>query len=90
MIDYFTVRTLQGVFNNDATEASPPMNLYMEHPDLVTGLFSQMTSEKGLIVLGSRFKLLTSLNVFSGLCHSNVLACFYGTNVFKRIRNLPQ
>lgn len=47
MIDYFNVRTLQGVFQNDALETSPPMNLYMEHPDLVTGLFSQMTSEKG-------------------------------------------
>lgn len=47
MIDYFNVRTLQDTFRNDALEASPPMNQYIEHPDLVTGLFSQMTSAKG-------------------------------------------
>lgn len=49
MIDYFNVRTLQNVFQNDALETSPPMNEYIEHADLVTGLFSQMTSEKGFI-----------------------------------------
>lgn len=47
MIDYFNVRTLQDTFRNDALEESPPMNQYIEHPDLVTGLFSQMTSAKG-------------------------------------------
>ncbi len=47
MIDYFTVRQLQDTFRNDALDTSPPMNQYIEHPDLVTGLFSQMTSSKG-------------------------------------------
>lgn len=48
MIDYFTIRHLQDTFINDALEASPAMNQYIEHPDDVTGLFSQMTSSKGL------------------------------------------
>lgn len=58
MIDYFTVRTLQDTFRNDALEASPPMNMYIEHPDLVTGLFSQMTSSKGFAI---KFKFLKQL-----------------------------
>lgn len=50
MIDYFNVHSLQNVMQNDALIASPAMNQYMEHPDLVTGLFSQMTSTKGWFI----------------------------------------
>ncbi|KAG4077604.1 hypothetical protein HA402_003031 [Bradysia odoriphaga] len=66
-IDYFTVRTLQDTFRNDALETSPPMNMYIEHHDLVTGLFSQMTSAKAACIVQMFLHAFTESTFLKGL-----------------------
>lgn len=66
-IDYFTVRTLQDTFRNDALETSPPMNMYIEHHEEVTGLFSQMTSAKAACIVQMFLHAFTESTFLKGL-----------------------
>lgn len=47
MIDYFLVRTLQNVFQSDASAGTRPMSLYVEHPNDIDRQFSNIAYDKG-------------------------------------------
>lgn len=49
MIDYFVVRTMQNVFQSDASTATRPMSLYVEHPNDIERQFSNIAYDKGRI-----------------------------------------
>lgn len=50
-LDDFTVDTLQGVMNRDATLATHPIVQVVESPDQITELFDSITYSKGASII---------------------------------------
>lgn len=46
IMDYFVIRTLQSVFQSDASPTQRPMTYYVESPQAISGLFSNIAYAK--------------------------------------------
>lgn len=46
IMDYFVIRTLQSVFQSDASATVRPMTYYVESPSAISGLFSNIAYAK--------------------------------------------
>lgn len=45
-MDYFVIRTLQSVFQSDASPTQRPMTYYVESPSAISNLFSSIAYAK--------------------------------------------
>lgn len=53
IMDYFVIRTLQSVFQSDASPTQRPMTYYVESPQAISGLFSNIAYAKCKIILSN-------------------------------------
>lgn len=53
IMDYFVIRTLQSVFQSDASPTQRPMTYYVESPQAISGLFSNIAYAKCKLIFNT-------------------------------------